>query len=355
MPELDALLERSKALGVYGTKERSVINSANPAGIAAVVKQQFEVGKQVLAHGMMPIIEPEVNIKSETRAECDTILLAEILKNLDELPEGTQVMLKLSLPIVPGTFDPLVAHPKVLRVVALSGGYKPRSLRRTGEERGDHRQLQPCAARRPAPSDDRRGIRCSLAAPLTKSLRVRPSSPPDDLSIAEDGKGRLRPAKRGGASCCRETDSRGEAMTGPACSSSTFAYHRGVAPMAWVLFGLASIELVVVHLLVALRWPWLAWPLDRADRGVSRLDRAVDTVDGAAAPCACRRELAAPRRFAAADQRAAGCYCGCAQKLAGAHKEACAQSRAPGLSEPDAGALAAAGGSAPGSCGHDQA
>lgn len=124
MPELDALLERSKALGVYGTKERSVINSANPAGIAAVVKQQFEVGKQVLAHGMMPIIEPEVNIKSATRAECDTILLAEILKNLDELPEGTQVMLKLSLPIVPGTFDPLVAHPKVLRVVALSGGYK---------------------------------------------------------------------------------------------------------------------------------------------------------------------------------------------------------------------------------------
>ncbi|GAO56158.1 fructose bisphosphate aldolase [Novosphingobium sp. MD-1] len=124
MPELDALLERSKALGVYGTKERSVINSANPAGIAAVVKQQFEVGKQVLAHGMMPIIEPEVNIKSETRAECDTILLAEILKNLYELPEGTQVMLKLSLPIVPGTFDPLVAHPKVLRVVALSGGYK---------------------------------------------------------------------------------------------------------------------------------------------------------------------------------------------------------------------------------------
>ena len=124
MPELDALLARSKALGIYGTKERSVINSANREGIAAVVKQQFEVGKQVLAHGMMPIIEPEVNIKSETRAECDTILLAEILKNLDELPEGTQVMLKLSLPIVPGTFDPLVAHPKVLRVVALSGGYK---------------------------------------------------------------------------------------------------------------------------------------------------------------------------------------------------------------------------------------
>jgi len=124
MPELDALLIKSKALGVYGTKERSVINSANRDGIAAVVKQQFEVGAQVLGHGMMPMIEPEVNIKSETRAECDTILLDEILKNLDSVPEGQQVMLKLSLPVVPGTFDPLVNHPKVLRVVALSGGYK---------------------------------------------------------------------------------------------------------------------------------------------------------------------------------------------------------------------------------------
>lgn len=124
MPTLDALLERSKALGVFGTKERSVINSANAEGIAAVVKQQFEIGAQVLSHGMMPIIEPEVNIKSETRAECDKILLSEILKNLDALPEGQRVMLKLSLPVVPGTFDPLVEHPKVLRVVALSGGYK---------------------------------------------------------------------------------------------------------------------------------------------------------------------------------------------------------------------------------------
>ena len=124
MPELDALLTKAKALGVYGTKERSVINSANREGIAAVVKQQFEVGNQVLAHGMMPMIEPEVNIKSATRAECDTILLEEILKNLDALPDGVQVMLKLSLPVVPGTFDPLVNHPKVLRVVALSGGYK---------------------------------------------------------------------------------------------------------------------------------------------------------------------------------------------------------------------------------------
>lgn len=124
IPGLDDLLERSAALGVYGTKERSVINSANAEGIAAVVAQQFEVGIRVLGNGMMPIIEPEVNIKSETRAECDKILLAEILKNLEDLPDGQQVMLKLSLPVVPGTFDPLVEHPKVLRVVALSGGYK---------------------------------------------------------------------------------------------------------------------------------------------------------------------------------------------------------------------------------------
>ncbi|WP_295527257.1 fructose bisphosphate aldolase [Novosphingobium sp. Chol11] len=123
MPELDALLTKSKALGVFGTKERSVINSANREGIAAIVAQQFEIGRQVLAHGMMPIIEPEVNIKSATRAECDAILLDELLKALDAMPDGEQVMLKLSLPAVPGTFAPLTSHPKVLRVVALSGGY----------------------------------------------------------------------------------------------------------------------------------------------------------------------------------------------------------------------------------------
>ena len=120
---LSELLARSKTLGVFGTKERSVINSANPAGIAAIVKQQFELAAEVLGAGLMPIIEPEVNIKSATRAECDTLLLQEILANLDALPAGVQVMLKLSLPVVPGTFDPLVAHPGVLRVVALSGGY----------------------------------------------------------------------------------------------------------------------------------------------------------------------------------------------------------------------------------------
>ena len=123
MPDLDALLSRAKGLGVFGTKERSVINLANPAGIAAVVAQQFEVAKQVLAHGMVPIIEPEVNIKSPERDAADRILLTEIQKNLDSVPEGQQVMLKLSIPTEAGLFQPLVDHPKVLRVVALSGGF----------------------------------------------------------------------------------------------------------------------------------------------------------------------------------------------------------------------------------------
>ncbi len=137
MPELDALLTRAKALGVYGTKERSVINSADRAGIAAVVAQQFEVARQVLGHGMMPIIEPEVNIKSETRSQCDAILLDEVLKNLDQVPDRQQVMLKLSLPVQPCLFDPLVDHPKVLRVVALSGGYKrPEACAELAKNRG---------------------------------------------------------------------------------------------------------------------------------------------------------------------------------------------------------------------------
>ncbi|HEX6661996.1 MAG TPA: fructose bisphosphate aldolase [Sphingomicrobium sp.] len=123
MPDLDALLERAKSLGVFGTKERSVINSANLAGIAVLVAQQFQVAKQVLAHGLMPIVEPEVNIRSADRAECDRLLLSAILEELGEIPEGQRVMLKLSIPAEPGLFDPLIGHPKVLRVVALSGGF----------------------------------------------------------------------------------------------------------------------------------------------------------------------------------------------------------------------------------------
>ena len=121
MPELSGLLERAKQLGVFGTKERSVINLANPEGIAAVVAQQFDVAREVLAHGLIPIIEPEVNIKSSERDAADRILLQEILKNLDQVDE--RVMLKLSIPAEPGLFTPLVQHPKVLRVVALSGGF----------------------------------------------------------------------------------------------------------------------------------------------------------------------------------------------------------------------------------------
>ena len=137
MPELHALLSRAKGLGVFGTKERSVINLANREGIAAIVRQQFEVAEQVLAAGLMPIIEPEVNIKSPERAEADRILLEEILKALDSLPEGQQVMLKLSIPAEAGLFDPLVEHPKVLRVVALSGGFsRPEACAELAKNRG---------------------------------------------------------------------------------------------------------------------------------------------------------------------------------------------------------------------------
>ena len=124
MPELDALLAKSKALGVFGTKERSVINLANRAGIAAIVKQQIEVGLQVLAGGLVPMLEPEINIKSPERAEADAILLDEMTKALDAMPGTDKVMLKLSLPVKCGHFDSLVNHPRVLRVVALSGGFK---------------------------------------------------------------------------------------------------------------------------------------------------------------------------------------------------------------------------------------
>ncbi|MES2497484.1 MAG: fructose bisphosphate aldolase [Pseudomonadota bacterium] len=123
MPELDALLSRAKGLGVFGTKERSVVNLANREGIAAIVRQQFEIGQQVLAAGLMPILEPEVNIKSTERAEADQILLEELTKALDAMTGDDKVMLKLSLPAKAGLFDTLVAHPRVLRVVALSGGF----------------------------------------------------------------------------------------------------------------------------------------------------------------------------------------------------------------------------------------
>ena len=123
MPGLDTLLARAKVAGVFGTKERSVVGAANAKGVAAIVAQQFAVGAQVAAHGLMPILEPEVTISIPDKAEAEAMLQAEILTHLDALPESAQVMLKLTLPTVPNFYAPLVDHPKVLKVVALSGGY----------------------------------------------------------------------------------------------------------------------------------------------------------------------------------------------------------------------------------------
>src|SRR5579864_6956716 len=123
MPALDALLARAVRLGVFGTKMRSVINLASQEGIAAVVAQQFEVAAQIAGHGLMPIVEPEVSIKSPDKAGAEAILLAELTRQLDALPDSRQVMLKLTIPEVPDFYSALVNHPRVARVVALSGGY----------------------------------------------------------------------------------------------------------------------------------------------------------------------------------------------------------------------------------------
>ncbi|MDL2341001.1 MAG: fructose bisphosphate aldolase [Pseudomonadota bacterium] len=122
-PGLGALLERGVAKAMFGTKMRSVIERASASGIAAIVEQQFEVANQIIDAGLMPIVEPEVSINSADRAQSDALLLAELTRALDALPEDRQVMLKLSLPVKPGLFTPLVEHPRVLKVVALSGGF----------------------------------------------------------------------------------------------------------------------------------------------------------------------------------------------------------------------------------------
>jgi fructose-bisphosphate aldolase class I len=123
IPGLDPLLERAVKLGVFGTKMRSVINSASKPGIAAIVAQQFDVAGQISAHGLMPIIEPEISIKSPDKAACETLLRDTLLGRLDALPKGTQVMLKLTLPETADFYNPLIKHASVARVVALSGGY----------------------------------------------------------------------------------------------------------------------------------------------------------------------------------------------------------------------------------------
>ncbi len=123
MPELDPLLERAAKQGIFGTKMRSVVQSASETGIAAIVAQQFEVGKQIIGHGLVPIIEPEVNINATDKKECETILKAEILKQLNTLSADQLVMLKLTLPEEANFYKELIEHKNVVRVVALSGGY----------------------------------------------------------------------------------------------------------------------------------------------------------------------------------------------------------------------------------------
>ena len=123
MPELESLLERATAAGIFGTKMRSVINRADNTGIEENVSQQFEIGQTILGYGLVPIIEPEVNIKIEDKAEAEEILLANLIKHLDELQGEQKVMLKLTLPENANLYSPAIDHAKVMRVVALSGGY----------------------------------------------------------------------------------------------------------------------------------------------------------------------------------------------------------------------------------------
>jgi fructose-bisphosphate aldolase class I len=123
IPGLDALLARAKDKGVFGTKERSVVKLANERGIEAIVDQQFDIGRQVLAAGLVPILEPEVDIHSPQKAEAETRLKTSILEHLGQLPDGGPLMFKLTLPSEDGFYREVVEHPKVLRVVALSGGY----------------------------------------------------------------------------------------------------------------------------------------------------------------------------------------------------------------------------------------
>jgi fructose-bisphosphate aldolase class I len=163
MPDLDALCERGVAKGIFGTKMRSVIKLADPKGIDAVVAQQFAVGSQILGHGLMPILEPEVDIKSPQKAEAEALLRAGLLAGLDALPADQQVMFKLTLPEEDGFYSELVAHPKVLRVVALSGGY-------SRDEANDR------LARNP-------GVIASFSRALTEGLSAQQSDEEFDASL----------------------------------------------------------------------------------------------------------------------------------------------------------------------------
>ena len=137
MPDLDVLLVRAAALGVYGTKMRSTVNLPSPSGIGEIVRQQFQVAAQIADRGLLPIIEPEVLIKSPGKAEAEAILRTEILKRLETVPDGQQIMLKLTIPTEPDIYRDLTRHGKVARVLALSGGYpRPEACRRLSVNHG---------------------------------------------------------------------------------------------------------------------------------------------------------------------------------------------------------------------------
>ena len=165
MPDLDALLSRGREKGIFGTKMRSVIAHADKAGIAAVVQQQFEVAKQIIGHGLVPIIEPEVLIKSPTKQEAEAILRDEIAQQLDKLPGDDKVMLKLTIPSVADFYTPFSTHKSVIRVVALSGGYS------TDEacEKLSHNH----------------GMIASFSRALAENLRVTMSDAEFDASLAK--------------------------------------------------------------------------------------------------------------------------------------------------------------------------
>jgi fructose-bisphosphate aldolase class I len=163
MPGLDELLERGVARNMFGTKERSVIKAAAPAGIEAIAAQQFEVGNQVLRHGLVPILEPEIDIHAPDKAEAEQLLKAALLSGLDQVPDGQQVMFKLTPPEVDGFYTELVEHPKVLRVVALSGGY-------SREEANDRLSRQP-------------GVVASFSRALTEGLTAQQSDEEFDAAL----------------------------------------------------------------------------------------------------------------------------------------------------------------------------
>jgi fructose-bisphosphate aldolase class I len=137
IPNLDALLTKAKSKGVFGTKMRSVIKSANAAGVEKVVAQQFEIGRQIVAAGLTPIIEPEIDIKATDKRDCEELLLASLLKHLDSLDASELVMFKLTLPEAPNFYSACQAHPNIVKVVALSGGYsRDEANRRLAQNNG---------------------------------------------------------------------------------------------------------------------------------------------------------------------------------------------------------------------------